>query len=61
MVAGFEEYLHGADASIERVHAHVAGLRGPRIGELLARAAASGQTPTELAYADVERRLEPGE
>lgn len=60
VVAGFEEYVRGEEARMERVDAHVARVCGEEMRALLAEARESVRTPTAVAYARVERRIYPG-
>jgi glutamate dehydrogenase/leucine dehydrogenase len=59
VVAGFEEYVHGEEARMDRIDAHVERVCRAGIRQQLEEARATGRTPTAVAYAKVERLIYP--
>jgi len=57
VVAGFEEYVRRAEASMERVDRHMERTISTTIREQLREARATGRTETAVAYAKVERLI----
>lgn len=57
VMAGYEEYVHQADANMDRLMAAVGKLCTERTWENLTEARREGVTPTERAYQTVEREV----
>jgi leucine dehydrogenase len=59
LLAGYEEYVYRERASSERLEQAIERAAGGGIRELLAEAARTGSTPTEVAYQRVMALVEP--
>ena len=59
VIAGYEEYVHQADAKMERVMPHLERVCRDGTRSLLAEAAEAGRTPTAIAYERIERQIYP--
>jgi leucine dehydrogenase len=59
VMAGWEEYLHQADAKLARIEPHLIRVCEEGTRDLLAEHQRTGKTPTALAYAQVERWIYP--
>jgi leucine dehydrogenase len=57
VIAGYEEWEHQEQASMERVATHLTRVCGEGVRENLARAARDGLTPTALAYQRIEAEI----
>jgi glutamate dehydrogenase/leucine dehydrogenase len=57
VMAGFEEYIHGDEATLERLRPRLERVCREGTRRILERAAAEGKTPTRVAYEEVDARI----